>query len=225
MEVLEHIPFELDINTIMSELRIDERSEDAKHLQDFVEEITPIVKPKAIYDVSYVEDRGCDSVTIGGVRFTSRVLRVKLEKAERVFPYIATCGLELDQINLAPDDFVRRFWLDTVKTVALNCGITHLNDCLKLKYALGRSSAMSPGAADQDIWPIEQQRELFSIFPGVEQLIGVRLTESCLMVPNKSVSGILFPTEIDFKSCQLCRRENCPSRQAPFDKNMRESFS
>ena len=224
MEVLEHISFELDINAVMSKLRIDERSEDAKHLQDFLEEITPIAKPKAIYDVSYVEDRGYDTVTIGAVTFTSRALRVMLEKVERVFPHIATCGLELDEINLAPDDFVKRFWLDTVKTVALSCSITHFNDCLKRKYALGQSSAMSPGAADKDIWPIEQQRELFSIFPEVDDLIGVRLTESCLMTPNKSVSGIRFPTEIDFKSCQLCRRENCPSRRAPFDKNMRESL-
>jgi hypothetical protein len=40
------------------------------------------------------------------------------------------------------------------------------------------------------------------------------------MLPNKSVSGIRFPTEIAFESCQLCRRENCSSRRAAFDKNM-----
>jgi predicted transcriptional regulator len=37
------------------------------------------------------------------------------------------------------------------------------------------------------------------------------------MVPSKSVSGILFPTEQTFASCQLCPREGCPSRQAPYD--------
>ena len=163
MEVLEYIPFELDINAVMSKLRIDEQSEDAKHFQDFVEEITPIVKAKAMYNISYVEDRGYDTVTIGGVIFTSRALRVKLEEAERVFPYIATCGLEIDEINVATDDFVKRFWLDTVKAAALSCSIKHLNDCLKRKYALDQSSAMSPGAADKDIWPIEQQKKLFSI--------------------------------------------------------------
>jgi len=220
MEVLADVRFELDVNAVMSKLRIDEGSEDAKHFHDFVEEARPIVKPKAIYEICYVEERGCDTVTIGGVRFTSRALRVKLEKIERVFPFIATCGKELDEIKPASDDFVKRYWLDTVKSIALGCSITHLNDYLKRKYALAKSSAMSPGAADKDVWPIEQQRELFSIFPDAEDMIGVRLTESCLMLPNKSVSGIRFPTEIALESCQLCRRKNCSSRRAAFDKKM-----
>ncbi len=37
------------------------------------------------------------------------------------------------------------------------------------------------------------------------------------MVPTKSVSGILFPAEESFASCQLCPRENCPNRRAPYD--------
>lgn len=36
------------------------------------------------------------------------------------------------------------------------------------------------------------------------------------MVPVKSVSGIFFPTEIKFESCQLCPREVCISRRAPY---------
>jgi len=225
MKVLDHIPFEPDINELFSKLHIDKRSEDAKHLQDFVDHITPIVNPKAMYDVSYVEARSCDTVTIGGVTFTSRVLRRNLDKAERVFPYIATCGRELDEINPAPDDIFERFWLDIIKSIALSFSIRHLNDYLNRKYALGHTSAMSPGSGDKDIWPIEQQRQLFSMFGDAEDLIGVRLTDSCLMIPNKSVSGIRFPTEIDFKSCQVCRREKCPSRQAPFDKSLWERYS
>ena len=45
----------------------------------------------------------------------------------------------------------------------------------------------------------------------------MRLTDSFLMVPNKTTSGILFPTETDFRSCEVCHRENCPSRHAAFN--------
>jgi hypothetical protein len=76
---------------------------------------------------------------------------------------------------------------------------------------------MSPGSGDVDVWPIEQQKQLFGIFGDTQALIGVRLTDSCLMVPNKSVSGIRFPTEITFRACRLCHRENCRGRSAPFD--------
>ena len=76
---------------------------------------------------------------------------------------------------------------------------------------------MSPGSGDAVIWPIEQQRNLFALLGDGSQQIGVQLTDSCLMIPNKSVSGIRYPTEIDFHTCQVCHREDCPGRIAPFD--------
>ena len=47
--------------------------------------------------------------------------------------------------------------------------------------------------------------------------IGVKLTESYLMEPNKSVSGIRFPTEERFESCMLCPRQDCPGRRSAYD--------
>ena len=54
--------------------------------------------------------------------------------------------------------------------------------------------------------------------------MGVRLTDSFLMVPNKSVSGIFFPAEVTFTSCQLCQRGVCPGRRAPFDPKLHASY-
>jgi hypothetical protein len=109
--------------------------------------------------------------------------------------------------------------------MALGASLGYLNKYLTQKYALGKTSKMSPGAAAADVWPIEQQKQLFSIFGNVEDLIGVKLTDSYLMVPNKSVSGIFFPTEIDFRSCQLCPREVCPGRSAPYDENLAKRYA
>jgi hypothetical protein len=52
----------------------------------------------------------------------------------------------------------------------------------------------------------------------------VELTDSFLMIPNKTVSGIYFPTERDFRTCQVCHREKCPNRRAPFDQTLWESI-
>ncbi len=223
MEVLNDIAFQLDMDTLLARLHIDKESEDAKDIQYLVDHVAPLIKPKAIYEVSYIQYKGCDTVNVGGVTFTSRVLRVNLDKVERVFPYIATCGSELEKTVAATDDFIRRFWLDTVKDMALEASIKYLSSYLKRKYALGQTSSMSPGAGSQDLWPIEQQKQLFSILGNVENLIGVKLTDSFLMVPNKSVSGIYFPTKIEFESCQLCPRKRCPSRRAPYEKNLLEA--
>jgi len=224
MKILDNIPFELDIDSLLSCLHIDKESEDAKDIQDLVETVAPIAKPKAVYKVSYIQSKDYDTVKIGGVIFSSRVLRVNLDKVERVFSYIATCGRELDEIISPSDDFIRQYWLDTIKGMVLEAGVKYLKGYLKRKYALGDTSSMAPGAGGQDLWPIEQQKQLFSLFGNVEDLIGVKLTDSFLMIPNKSVSGLCFPTEIRFESCQLCARRICAGRRAPYDKNLLESY-
>jgi len=40
------------------------------------------------------------------------------------------------------------------------------------------------------------------------------------MIPNKTTSGIRFPTEERFESCQLCPRETCPGRRAAFEPDL-----
>jgi hypothetical protein len=79
---------------------------------------------------------------------------------------------------------------------------------------------MNPGSL-QD-WPLREQRPLFALIGAVDTRIGVRLTDSCLMTPRKSTSGIQFPTEESFASCQLCGREVCPNRRAPYDATLFE---
>lgn len=40
------------------------------------------------------------------------------------------------------------------------------------------------------------------------------------MIPIKTVSGIRFPKEETFESCQLCLQDKCPNRKAPYDEEM-----
>jgi len=216
MEILSDIGFELDIQSLMSKVRVAEGSEDGKAVEDLANSVASRIKPKAVCKVVYVQDRTDNSVNVGGVVFTSRVLRANLDKVERAFAYIATCGNELEQTDIEPDDYVKRFWLDTIKEMALRGCIEYLKNYIKKRYALKKVSAMQPGSGNQDLWPIEQQKLLFSLFGNTEELIGVTLTDSCLMIPNKSLSGIYFPTEVDFTSCQMCQRERCPGRLAPW---------
>ncbi len=224
MEILDHVPIDLDTDTLLRKLRIDKESRNAEDIRGLIETVAPVLKPKALYEVSYIHHKTYDTVDIGGVVFRSRVLRVNLDKAERVFPYVATCGREVDEIVAPPGDLLRQFWLDSIKETALHAMREYLADHLGERYALGGLSRMSPGSGSQDLWPIEQQEQLFSLLGNVEDLIGVRLTESFLMIPIKSVSGIYFPTEIRFESCQLCPRKVCPSRRAPYDEDLVASY-
>lgn len=66
-------------------------------------------------------------------------------------------------------------------------------------------------------WSITEQRALFDLLGDVDGLLGVRLTENFLMLPRKSVSGLLFPSDRPFVSCRLCDKSDCPGRQVPYD--------
>jgi hypothetical protein len=106
--------------------------------------------------------------------------------------------------------------------MALGSAMAFLSAHVREAHALPHLSSMSPGSGDRRVWPIEQQKELFSVFGNVRELIGVTLTDTFLMLPNKSVSGLYYPAEVDFTACQLCRRENCPGRRAAFDAHLWE---
>lgn len=221
MEVLNNIPINLDLEAVLKRMHVRKRSDSiVKNVQEMIEVARPIAKPKAIYEVSYVENKNGDSLEIGGVKFISRILRINLDKVGRVFPYVVTCGKELDEIDIPSSDFIKGYYLDQIKETVVVLARSYLEDHLKGSYALGQVSRMGPGGGAGDDWSLTQQEELFSLFGGrakVEDLIGVRLTDRFLMIPIKSVSGIFFPTEIKFESCQICPRERCIQRRARYN--------
>lgn len=232
MRILNDVPFEIDAEEVFQRLHLDSQSEYADEINAIIDRARTLARPRSVYDVAFVQERGEESLVIqqadpvgessGHARFESKVLRANLDEVERVFPFVASCGPELDTLPLEADDVFGQFCLDTIKEMALRGAIVHLVEHLKASYELETIVTMNPGSGDALVWPIEQQRELFDYFGDVEKLIDVVLTDSFLMVPNKSVSGILYASEYGFQSCQLCHRENCPNRRAPFDPHMWE---
>ena len=220
MEVLDKIPFDLDIPALQKRAHVQPGTDDADAFARLVDCAQHAGKPKAVYRECYLDARSADTVTIEGVAFQSRALRANLDHPERVFAFVATCGREMDSVDMAADDILGQYWLDTIKASLLRVATSHLSAYLMRHYALGKTATMAPGSGDATVWPIEQQKALFSLLGDVTSHIGVELTDSFLMIPNKTVSGIRFQTEADYRSCQLCHRENCPGRSAPFDQNL-----
>jgi hypothetical protein len=224
MEILTEIPFSLDVFMLMQQLHIRLGSDDAKDFQCLIDLAMKVGRPKAAYTVSFVESRDGETVLVNGITFRSRVLSRNLASIERLFPMIATCGHEMDKAFPAKGDMVKEFWWDSIKANLLGAANKQLNAHLHHKFRLGKTATMRPGSGDATVWPIEQQQGLFALLGSVEQAIGVKLTDSFLMVPNKTISGVLFPTEVDFQSCEVCHRENCPSRHATFNKQLSEEI-
>ena len=222
MRVLDAIPITLEFEDVMRQLRLDANRGPSSIVRELMGVAQPLIQAKALYEVSYITQRGEDIVEVNGVTFRSRVLRVNLDTVERIFPYIVTIGKALEDKASSSNDLLRQFYLETMGDMALRSSREYLEDYVKRHFGLEHVSRMNPGSLKD--WPITEQKPLFSVFGNVEDLIGVTLTDSMLMIPRKSVSGILFPTEVSFLSCQLCSRRDCPARLAPYDKTLKEKY-
>lgn len=220
MEILQDFSLDVDLPALFAYAHIKPESRDGQILTELIEGMLPDIRPKAIYRTAYVEEKYEDGVRIDGQRFTSKVLRVNLASVERIFPYIATCGVEVEELTKAHDDLLHRFVLDRFKEQVLRLAVRYLREYITTLYIPGEISSMNPGSLKD--WPLREQRQLFALFDDVTGAIGVELTESFLMSPVKSVSGIIFPTEHSFENCQLCPRQECPGRRAPYDAQLAE---
>ena len=215
---LEDKPFRIDRRRLKEHLRVKDRSSLAAQLERRMDEAEALARPQTCYRIAHVEGKECDRVILEGVPFVSRVLRVNLEGVHRVFPFVATCGLELESWSQSMPGMLERYWADTIQEVALHWALENLSEHLAGRYRPGPLSRMGPGSLPD--WPLEEQRPLFALLGEEPARIGVRLSENLLMTPIKSISGLFFPTEEPFESCQLCPREKCPGRRAPHDPHL-----
>ena len=221
MHILEQIPMDLPLGEIRRQLHLkkDEHWDEAK---DLIQTVLPDIQAKAVYRVCYIDEKGDEIIGMDGVRFLSRVLAKNLAAVERVFPFVVTIGSHYMAQADTQEDLVVKYYLDVIANVALTTARKYLEKELQAGYGLEGMSFMSPGSLPD--WPLEEQRSLFALFGDGQTPIGVSLTSSCLMIPAKSISGIYFPTEVPFFSCQLCDRKDCPGRKAVYDPKIAAEF-
>ena len=215
MEIIDPIPVVLDAAEMAARLRFDPERAGFESLDELMALAGGLIRPRGVFDIAYIGAKGERTVEVSGLTFESPILRKNLETTNRVFPYIITSGPDLERVASAQTDLLKQYYLEEMANFALEKAAAWLSARLEERFGLGPLSNMSPGSLED--WPITEQPKLFAIFGDTERIIGVRLTDSMLMVPRKSISGILFPSEEGFQSCLLCDRANCPGRRTPYN--------
>ena len=162
-----------------------------------------------------------DTLTIGGTELhVGRIISRQLRGSEAFALFVATAGAEFEDLQMRlkdDDDIVRTFIADSFGSVIAEHTADIMEECLQGELD-GRgwrhTNRFSPGYCG---WHVSEQQRLFPLF-GVERPCGVRLTESSLMVPIKSVSGVigLGPgvRKLEY-SCGLCDYKDCYKRKRP----------
>lgn len=161
-----------------------------------------------------VFDKADRSIIVNEQVFSIKnIIFSQVKNATEVAFFITTAGGTLEQLTMEArksDDFLQEYVYDIIGSEIAEAAASGLEEQLRGEAAReGKNISMrfSPGYCG---WELTDQRKFFSFFPG--NFCGVSLTESCLMRPVKSVSGIIGIGPGSFRTtyrCNICNDKYC----------------
>ncbi len=169
-----------------------------------------------LLDVKKTEDRN-DGLIIGNKFFRlQKIVTSQLRKSEKAALFVCTIGRAMEtwaKKLFADGDATLGYMVDIVASVTEEQTTDVLHDHIEKQMRLQGlkiTNRYSPGYCD---WSVSEQQLLFSFFPA--NFCGITLTESSLMVPIKSVSGIIgvgkAVKRVDY-TCDTCGMKDCTYR-------------
>ena len=185
--------------------------------QEVIDEASDLLDLGAVYDVLSVKDFHHKTIELeDGATFEGPLPARALAGSEKVALAVCTIGPALEERmkQLFAEDPMRAMALDGAGVAALrkvsDAVIADVRQMAE-EYTWGSGMRAQPG---QEGWPIQQQKVLFQHLPAEQ--IGVRLTDSYLMIPQKSVSFVIGmgpDMRPDAVACDFCSKRNrCPWR-------------
>jgi len=177
------------------------------------------IKPAAYYTIKPITSVENSKIAVDGLLFTSRNLARVFSSCSQAAIFVVTIGKALEKkvAQLTKEGLIlKASVLDAVGSVAVEKVANWLENMIRSIAAENGDKVgwrYSPGYCD---WDITQQKELFGGLDG--KSIGVNLTSTYLMVPRKSISGIIGMGKScnTFSACRFCSRKNCPHRREEF---------
>lgn len=157
-----------------------------------------------------------ESVLIDGVSFnTGKVIAQLMERAEQFALFVATTGEEFEKwaapIKEKDDTMIDTFIIDSIGTCLVESTGDYMEEELQNNIGtLKHTNRFSPGYCG---WDIKEQHKLFSMF---SHTCNISLTDSSLMRPIKSISGIIgIGQEVSTRKygCTLCNLTTCYKRK------------
>lgn len=159
-----------------------------------------------------------EHLLVGGITFKpSYIIAKTLQDADFYVLMLSTVGKELDEWierKRKSGDVMEAFIADGIGSALaeaiVECGQQKVEKILQ-QWGLNVSNAYSPGYCD---WNVAEQKLFFSLLP--EHFCSIQLTDSCLMLPIKSVSSLLGAgPRIQKKAygCEICKNKNCYKRR------------
>jgi hypothetical protein len=178
-----------------------------------------LITPRGGFIFADIIESGDTYVDLGVVRFdTDSVIGRALTGATKLALFTGTIGSALEtraeEYMKAGDTFLG-YLCDVAGSAAAEKTAAYIHARVREAAAaegLSSGNRYSPGYCG---WDVSEQRKIFTIIP--EGRCGVSLTESSMMYPVKSVSGVI-PVGVRVMhrpyACAVCTRKDCTRRNA-----------
>lgn len=217
-KAIDSVPVKLNAEEFLKTKEVDRLRGRLENMEiaSLIERCSRLIAPKAVYRPVEVMKIANDEIRLkSGHTLKSIVLADTLECDQTIVPRVVTIGprLEKEASKEGRSSVLQGWILERMGDYALGKAVAHVRSLAE--KSLGKAvSSFSPGSGTGRLFSIEQQDILFEILDP-QKKIGVHLTESYLMVPRKSSSGIFAATRQEYVACQYCPRK-CEFRGKPF---------
>lgn len=151
--------------------------------------------------------------TAGVIFNPAKVVTTQLRNSSEIAVFVCTAGVLISGHSkklMDEGDLMAGYVFDVLGSVIVEKAMDKIQEFLKIEMnsrGLGVTDRFSPGYCD---WDVAEQQKLFSLLP--EKFCGIILSESSLMSPIKSVSGIIgIGPELRQKGyqCDWCNDKTC----------------
>jgi hypothetical protein len=156
-------------------------------------------------------------IRVGDINFhTQQIVTSQLKHADQIVLFLCSLGSGMELWSkqyIDEGDPTMSYFVDTIASVIVETIADVVHDHVAGYFSaqgLNVTNRYSPGYCD---WQVEEQHKLFSFFP--EGFCGVSLKESALMIPIKSISGMIgVGKNVEYQQyfCDTCGRKDCTYR-------------
>lgn len=182
------------------------------------DELQNAVAPKSVFQAFPLTHLVEGTMKLADVYIHSKNLSRTLKGCTSVYLMAATLGIDVDRL-IARASAVRMsdaVMYQAIAAAMIEAYCDEVNDVLRQeaeRVGLYCRPRFSPGYGD---FRIEHQRD-FSRLLNTPKKIGLTVTESCLLVPIKSVTAVIglsnSPQPCHRKGCEECDKKDCAFRR------------
>ena len=183
-----------------------------------IQNLAPIASIKG--GIALIDDIKVDreAVLLNGQSFkVGRQIAYDLKGSNKAALFLCTAGPEVSDRShelMQKGELLEGYLVDVLGSITVEKAIEKIHRELIVtykKFDINCTNRYSPGYCD---WSVQEQTHLFSFFPS--GFCDITLSDSCLMHPIKSVSGIIgIGEQVEYHPyrCDRCRSTNCVYRK------------